>query len=168
MNLFIPKMYQKNIFTINYNILKQNGIELLIFDLDNTIGHIYENKINEETYNFLTNLKKSFKIVIASNSPTKRVNNFFLDTNLDYFSFSFKPSLISFKKIKKKYNIEYSKTAIIGDQILTDILGGNRLGLYTVLVDPISIDFKVTKLNRIIETKIKKKNNIIKGEYYEK
>ena len=165
--IFVPKMYQKNIFTINYNILKEKGIELLIFDLDNTIGHIHEDKINEETFNFLTNLKKSFKIVIASNSPKKRVSKFLLDSNLDYFSFCFKPSLISFKKIKRKYKIPYEKTAIIGDQILTDIFGGNRLGLYTILVDPISIDFKVTKFNRKIETIIKKRNNIIKGVYYE-
>ena len=58
--------------------------------------------------------------------------------------------------------------AIIGDQILTDIFGGNRLGIYTILVDPLDIDFKVSKINRLIEKKINLKNGIIRGNYYEK
>ena len=73
MKIFIPKMYQKNIFTINYNKLKQAGIKLLIFDLDNTLGSIDETVINEDTKNFLTNLATNFQIVIASNSKKKRV-----------------------------------------------------------------------------------------------
>ena len=43
MNLFIPKMYVKDIFSINYNKLKNNGYKIIIFDLDNTIGNIKEN-----------------------------------------------------------------------------------------------------------------------------
>ena len=65
MKIFIPKMYQKNIFIINYNKLKQAGIKLLIFDLDNTLGSIDETVINEETSNFLTNLATNFQIVIV-------------------------------------------------------------------------------------------------------
>ena len=164
MKIFIPKMYQKNIFTINYNKLKQDGIKLLIFDLDNTLGSIDETVINEETSNLATN----FQIVIASNSKKKRVSKFCSNLNIPFYTFSLKPTKKSFIKIKNDYNLDYNKMAIIGDQILTDIFGGNRLGIYTILVDPLDIDFKVSKINRLIEKKINLKNGIIRGNYYEK
>ena len=56
---------------------------------------------------------------------------------------------------------------IIGDQLLTDILVGNRKGLLTILVDQIdSYDLRKTRINRKIEKIIKKKYNMKKGEYY--
>lgn len=168
MKIFIPKMYQKNIFIINYNKLKQAGIKLLIFDLDNTLGSIDETVINEDTSNFLTNLATNFQIVIASNSKKKRVSKFCSGLNIPFYTFSLKPTKKSFIKIKNDYNLDYNKMAIIGDQILTDIFGGNRLGIYTILVDPLDIDFKVSKINRLIEKKINLKNGIIRGNYYEK
>ena len=76
MKLFIPDMYQKDIFTIPYQKLKEMGYQLLIFDLDNTIGSIKEKNCNLETINFLNQLSKDFQVVIASNSHKKRVQSF--------------------------------------------------------------------------------------------
>ena len=57
--------------------------------------------------------------------------------------------------------------AMIGDQVITDILGANCLHIYTILVDPIDKDLKVTSLNRKLEEIINKKNKLIRGNYYE-
>ncbi len=169
MKIFIPKMYKKSIFEIDYSKLKKLGYKLLIFDLDNTIGTISEKVCSKKSQEFLNSLTKDFQVIIASNSFKKRVSNFLKDTNLDYFSFSLKPTLKVLKKITKKYQIEYSKMVIIGDQVLTDIFLGNRKGLMTILVDPLYIkDFKITKINRNIEKLIMKKNKLIRGNYYEK
>lgn len=169
MNLFIPNMYKKDIFSINYDYLKEMGYKILIFDLDNTIGSIEENICNKKTVDFLNNLNKEFIVIIASNSLSKRVSFFCQDLNCFYYSFSLKPSNKVIYKIKKKYNVSYDKMVIIGDQILTDILIGNRKGLFTILVDPIKEkDFKITFLNRKLERFINTKNNLIKGAYYEK
>ena len=60
-------------------------------------------------------------------------------------------------------NIYASNTAVIGDQIFTDILGGNILGLYTILVDPISSkEFFWTRLMRMAEALVLKRNNFSK------
>ena len=61
---------------------------------------------------------------------------------------------------------------MIGDQIITDIYGGNRFGMFTILVDPLGKkDLKITSLNRFIENKIlnnyEKKDIMKKGVYYE-
>ena len=158
MKLFIPDMYQKDIFTIPYQKLKEMGYQLLIFDLDNTIGSIKEKNCNLETINFLNQLSKDFLIVIASNSHKKRVQSFCRNLKCKYYSLSLKPTLKVLRKIKKDYNIDYQKMVIIGDQVVTDIL-----------VDPIlNYDLKITGFNRMVEKILNKKNGIIKGQYYEK
>ena len=163
MKLFIPDIYQKDIYTIDYEKLKQDGYKVLIFDLDNTIGSI------QKTKDFLNKLASDFQIIVASNSLKKRVEPFLKGVNCSYFSLSLKPTLRVIRKIKKKYQIPYSKMVIIGDQILTDILVGKRKKILTILVDPIKdIDFKVTKFNRTFEKLIMKKNKIVRGNYYEK
>ncbi|MBQ8471963.1 MAG: HAD-IIIA family hydrolase [Bacilli bacterium] len=167
MKLFIPKMYQKDIFSINYQKLK-NKYKLIIFDLDNTIGSIKEDICNKETTDFLNNLTEYFIVIVASNSYKERVLNFTKNLKCDVFYLSLKPTLHVLRKIKKKYQIPYKDMVIIGDQIMTDIFVGNRKKLLTILVDPIrNIDFKITSINRYLEKIINKKNKIVKGEYYE-
>ena len=155
MKIFIPKMYVKDIFSINYDKLKEEGYKLIIFDLDNTIGDIKETICTKKTVNFLNNLNKEFIIIVGSNSSKKRVLRFCQNLECDKYYFSLKPTSKLLLKIKKKYNINYDKMVIVGDQLLT------------ILVDQINEkDFKITKINRIIENMIKKKYNIKKGEYY--
>ena len=167
MNLFYPKMYQKDIYSINYSKLKEK-YKLLIFDLDNTIGSIKEDVCNQKTTDFLNNLMDDFIIVVASNSHRERVLKFTKNLKCDVFYLSLKPTLHVLRKIKKKYQIPYSKMVIIGDQIMTDIFVGNRKNLLTILVDKVrDIDFKITSINRIFERKINKINNLKKGDYYE-
>ena len=62
--------------------------------------------------------------------------------------------------------------AMIGDQIVTDVLSGNKFGVYTVLVDPLGLkDLKITSFNRLIEDmivkKYSKKGIFERGKYYE-
>lgn len=167
MNLFIPKMYVSDIFHINYIKLKELGYKLIIFDLDNTIGSYKDSICNEKFASFLKKLKDDWLVVIASNSHTGRVKKFVNDLDIDYFSWSFKPTLKSLRRIQKKYKLEYSKMVIVGDQILTDILVGNRKSLFTILVDPLdNYDLKITGFNRMLEKRINKKNGIEKGKYF--
>lgn len=167
MNLLIPKKYVIDIFAIDYKKLKEVGYQLIIFDLDNTIGDVKTLICEKRISDFLNRINKEIPIIIASNSHKKRVSTFCKNLNCDKYSFSLKPTSRVLRKIKQKYNIEYDKMVIVGDQLLTDIFLGNRMGLLTILVDPKSEeDLKVTKLNRKIEMIIKKKYHLKKGEYY--
>ena len=76
------------------------------------------------------------------------------------------------EKMLKEYGFDLSEVACIGDQIMTDIWGANRMGFTSILVDKMTKeDFKWTKLNRIVECLILKhfhhKKRFTKGEYYE-
>ena len=61
-----------------------------------------------------------------------------------------------------------NNVAIIGDQIMTDINMGNRLGMKTILVDPLGEkDLKITFFNRLMEKIVLKRIKVKRGEYYE-
>ncbi len=172
MKKFIPSMYQKDIFSINYEKLKEMGIKTILFDLDNTLSPAYEMFYNEKTKELFNKLKKDFKLVIFSNNFEKRVKPIADFYGVDYTCVSIKPLGFKYHFIVKKYRLSKNQIAAVGDQLLTDILGGNSFGIMTILVDPISdVDEKETWLNRKIEARIlkkfKEKKILEKGKYYD-
>ena len=153
-----PNMYQKSIYTISYSKLRKMGIKCLVFDLDNTIALINQHKMTEETRKLLQSLKKEFQIVIISNNTKKRVKPYADDLQCDYVSSASKPFSKGFHKIRKKYHLKPTQMCMIGDQLITDIYGGNRYHMFTILVDPLGKkDLKITSFNRFLEKKILKK-----------
>lgn len=173
MKRFYPKMYKKTIYDINYDKLKEIGIECLVFDLDNTIALIDQDYVDSRTKTLFKKLAKQFKLVIVSNNTSKkRVGKYGDILSCDFIYNGMKPSRNSLRKIMKKYNLSNEKIAVIGDQLVTDIQMANRNKSYPILVDPMGKkDLKITSLNRFIERQIlknyKKKNIFNKGEYYE-
>lgn len=173
MDIFLPDKYYKNIYEINYMQLKDDGIKCLLFDLDNTLIPPHTKKPNKKLRDLFDNLKEQdFKVIIMSNSNKKRLTPFKEELLVDCSASSFKPAKTKFLKILKEYKFDLSQTAIIGDQLMTDIFGGNRIGITTILVNPISKkDFTVTKFNRKLEKNIEKKLHkrglFERGKYYE-
>ena len=168
MKVFKPKMYQKSIYDINYSILKKQNIKVIIFDLDNTLLGAYQEEPDDKLIKFINELKKDFKIIVASNNTKARVKKVCDKLDCDYLYSILKPTKLMKKYFKKKFNYDFSETVIIGDQVVTDILLGNRLNIYTILVDPREDkDLKITKFNRFLEKNIMKRIKIKRGEYYE-
>ena len=156
MDIFVPDMYQKSIYTINYKKLKKNGIKCLLFDLNNTLAS-YEIDYPDD---------------IISNSPKNRVRPFKEKLNIDSSFSSKKPFKKKYKKIMNLYNFKDTEIAMIGDELITDILGGNRMNFTTILVNGMSEEEPfhtriVRKVERIIIKKLNKKGILFKGEYYE-
>ncbi len=160
------KVYNKNIYSINYEKLIKKGIKLLIFDLDNTLGLVGEEVMPDRSLDLLNILKDDFYIVVASNNNKGRVAKF-VDGSFDFIHRSLKPTRRIERVIKKKYKVENNECAIIGDQIVTDIRLGNKCGYYTILVDPLGKYGKVSFFNRILEKRVKKKIQFKDGEYFE-
>ncbi len=167
-----PQMYQKSIYEIPYQKLKNKNIKCLVFDLDNTIAFIDQKELTKETKKLFQTLKKDFILAIISNNTTKRVKSYANQLECDFVAYAMKPFTRGFRKIQKKYHLRPEEIGMIGDQIVTDIYGGNRDHVYTILVDPLGTkDLKITSFNRLLEKKILKryeqKNIMKKGEYYE-
>ncbi len=173
MEKYVPDVYQKSIYAINYQKLWNQGIKCLLFDLDNTLVPPSVKKPNEKLQELFNDLKKmGFKLIIFSNSPKKRIKPFKDMLEVDCSASSKKPCKKKFLLVLSQYNYLVNEVAIIGDQILTDVLGGNNVGILTVLVNPVSKkDIFVTKFGRLLEKriikKLSKKSLFMKGKYYE-
>ena len=172
MDKFIPDIYQKNIYDINYENLKKKGIKCLLFDLDNTIVPVKSDVPNKKIKEFFAYLENDFKVIIISNSNKKRLIHFKEGLNIDVACQARKPLKKKYIKIMKLYKFKEHEIAAIGDQLLTDILGANRMGITSILINPIGDYEKFgTKINRFIEgfikSYLKKKKILVKGEYYD-
>lgn len=172
MNKYLPDIYKKDIFSINYIKLKERGIKAIIFDLDNTLALIDAVKIDQKTKRLINDLKKNFIVLLVSNSKKERVALFKDDLGLDAYHFALKPLTISLKKIKKKYNLNNNEIAMVGDQFITDMGYAHNGKILKIFVDNLGVkDLKVTSINRYFEQKIMskylKKGLFKKGTYYE-
>lgn len=171
MKKYVPKMYKESIFEVDYEKLEQNGIKCIIFDLDNTLVAVNATVPEKKVCYLIKKLKKIFKIfIVSNNSSKKRLDKVADALKIDYISFALKPLSFGFKKILKK-GFNSSEVCIIGDQIMTDVLGGNRMNIFTVLVEPIDKnELKVTSFNRYLESKkvanMEKLGLFKKGEFY--
>ena len=173
MEKYIPDIYAKSIYDINYDNLVNRGIKCVLFDLDNTLLPPKTKEVPKKLIDFIKQIKKTdIRFIVYSNSLKKRVSDIANKLNLEYFYNVHKPYNGKIDKVFKKYEYNQSEVAIIGDQLVTDILFGNRVGITAILVNPLSIHDKFfTKFNRFRERKIYKKlyqnNLLVKGKYYE-
>ena len=157
--LLYPNFYLKNIKEVDINLLKENNIEALLLDVDNTLIDLDRNLL-EGVDEWCDNLKKEgIKFCILSNSNKKdKVEKVAKTLDIPYVFFGTKPLKRGFKKAKEIANKDYKNIAIIGDQIFTDVIGGNRCKIYTILVEPISSrELFITSVKRGVENFIIKK-----------
>jgi len=161
-------MYYKSIFDIKYDILKKKNIKVLIFDSDNTIITYDEKVPDKKVVELFQRLSNDFKLFIASNNKKERVRRIGNHLNVHAFYSVVKPTKKIRKLLLRKFSVKMEEVAMIGDQIVTDIFMGNRLHMYTILVDPLSDkDLKITYFNRWLERGIMKRIKLKRGEYYE-
>lgn len=155
-NYFMPNAYVKSVFEINIDKLADTGVKGIITDLDNTlVGWDVVAPTEQIKQWFKEAREKGIQITIVSNNNEQRVGEFSKDLNVDFICKARKPMGRAFKKAISQMNIKPNETVVIGDQMLTDVFGGNRNGLYTIMVVPVKrTDGFITKFNRLIERRL--------------
>ena len=156
MKLLTPDLYVESVLHIDLNKLKEENIKGLIIDIDNTLVAWDIKYASNKTKEWLLSLKKEgFEVCLVSNNTEDRVVTFNEELKLSAIHRATKPRTLPFKRAMKLMGTKVNSTAVIGDQIFTDVLGGNRMGLYTVLVIPIeSKEFWWTTVVRKLERHI--------------
>ena len=134
-----PKVYINSVYNIDLmKLKKEKKIKGIIVDLDNTLVGWGKKEVSQRMIDWVKEAKKiGLKICIVSNTNSKRAEEFAKIFNIPYHSKYFKPFSIAFNNGLKILDTKKSETVVIGDQIFTDIWGGNRLRLLTILVTPI-------------------------------
>ena len=158
MNIY-PDAYFKKVEDINVEFLNKNRIKALLLDVDNTLVD-HTKKMTENVIKWAKELKgQGVKLYILSNTNDKqKIENIVKQIDIPYQHFAMKPLKRGFKKAQKALGEKSENIAIVGDQIFTDVIGGKRCHMYTILVEPIKEkDFWYTAWKRPIENKIKNK-----------
>ena len=164
MKVIYPNAYFSSVLDIKIGFLIKNKIKALILDVDNTLID-YNKNLSQDIVKWSHELQgQGIKMYILSNTNKKqKEEDVAKKLEIPYEYLAKKPFKKGFKKVEAKLNVKSKEIAVVGDQIFTDIIGGNRCKMFTILVDPVDEkDFWYTAWKRPIENKIKKK--IVKGE----
>ncbi|KMY43690.1 hypothetical protein AC622_05070 [Bacillus sp. FJAT-27916] len=153
---FLPAQHVKSIYEINPQDLKNKGIKGIITDLDNTLVEWDRPLATPELITWFEEMKRNdIKVTIVSNNKEVRVKAFADPLNIPFIFRAKKPMTKAFKHAVELMGIQKEQAVVIGDQLLTDVFGGNRSGFHTILVVPVAqTDGWATKLNRRIERRI--------------
>lgn len=153
MKILHPDLFVNSLLDIPLVTLREKQIEALIFDLDNTVTEWNSHLLRDDVARWFEMLRaQGFKACILSNNGEERVIKVARLLDIPYVHRAQKPRRVGFEKALALMEVSASQTAVVGDQIFTDIWGGNRAGLYTILVQPLAWrEFMGTKISRMAE-----------------
>lgn len=135
---FFPDYSYKSIDEIDVSVLYERGIRFVLLDIDNTLVPYTSPSPDERAIKFLKTLQDNgIKFCFVSNNSKQRIDLFNETIGAPVYSRAKKPLLFGIKKAMKNFGAKKHNTALIGDQLFTDILGAKRAKILTVLVCPI-------------------------------
>ncbi|TFE31623.1 YqeG family HAD IIIA-type phosphatase [Cohnella luojiensis] len=150
----LPDQIVNTVFDIDLDELKARGVRGIITDLDNTLVSAKTPLATPQLVGWLDLVKdQGFKVVILSNNNKTRVGNFAEPLGIPFIPAARKPAGAAFRRAINLMELTSEQAVVVGDQMLTDVLGGRRAGLHTILVTPIAPREEgwATQINRRIE-----------------
>lgn len=150
---FIPDYYFNRIEEITPAILKKLGIKGLVLDIDNTLTLDFSPDVSESVLAWLAEIKKEgFAAIIVSNNSAERAEPFAEKCALPFVARAKKPSARSLLAIGETLGCSLRETAVVGDQLFTDMAYAKNNGMVALGVKPLGGEKLVRiKLKRILE-----------------
>ena len=169
---FIPHDCFKDVFSIDYNKLYENGKRIILMDIDNTLIPYDIALPTPEIRALLENIQKiGFRIILISNNCLARVRAFTEPLGLEFVEKALKPFGRGYRQALKMASPHGTGEIVaVGDQLMTDVLGGNRFGIDVILVKPLKKRSEkwYTKFNRLNENHVLKRLKKKYPEVHEK
>lgn len=153
MSLFRPDLYHTDVHAIDLEALLADGVDTILVDLDNTLLPRDTNEVPDSLKDWARGLADAgFKVSLVSNNWHKRVQSVARELGFDLVAKAVKPFPFAFLIALRRLGSKRRSSVMVGDQLFTDVLGGNLLGMKTVLVSPLSsTDLPHTLLLRKLE-----------------
>ena len=161
---YIPFAHAKSIYDISVIFFKKLGIKTVLVDLDNTLDSYKALEPNKNALDLKAKLEAfGIKLIILSNNRKKRVAPYANKLGVEYRNSIGKPFTKKLLKFIKEKNLNIDETILVGDQLLTDVLMANKIGLKVILTEKIvEEDQWTTRFNRIREKGKRKKLHKLK------
>jgi HAD superfamily phosphatase (TIGR01668 family) len=156
MSILTPDIYYADVHAIDLDDLQERGIDTLLVDLDNTLVPRDTNIVTDQHRSWAGELeKRGFKVGLVSNNWHERVKGFAEELGFALVPKAVKPLPFAFLKALRMLDSSRTTAATVGDQMFTDVLGGNLLGMTSVMVKPLSeTDLPHTLFLRRIEERV--------------
>ena len=149
---FLPRIITDELTDLTPALLDRHGIRLLMMDFDNTIVPYTTNIPTEKMAAWLAEMSRShIQLCVVSNSRSGRVQVFCEKYGIPVITRAKKPGTRGIEECLSKFGIDRKQAAIVGDQIFTDTLGGNRAGVTTILIRAIDNHNIWLKLRHVAE-----------------
>ena len=148
----LPTVIVEKLTDLTPEFLREQGIGLLMLDFDNTIVPYTTNAPTEETVRWFRRMQSGdIRLCIVSNSRKPRVRVFCGQYGLDCITHARKPFSKGIRQCLERYSEAPGGCALVGDQIFTDTLGANCVGVRSILVKAIDNHNIWLKLRHVAE-----------------
>jgi len=163
----LPDFLVANVSKLDEVFYKTHGIKTVVFDIDNTLVAHTEPEPPQNVLSYFEFLKSiGIKYAIVSNNSKERVESFCKELAIPYYYKALKPRKKYLKKVLSDLGADAKTSALVGDQLFTDIFGGNRMNMLTILVTAVGEDeTSFVSFKRRFEKKILERNKVRLKEY---
>lgn len=150
--MLLPKHIFRKLTDISPEFLHERGISLLLMDFDNTMLPYTKDTPSEELLDWIHTMQSSgITLCIVSNSHKPRVPEFSARYQVPCVTHAAKPSTKGIVRAMERFGCTKAQTALVGDQIYTDVLGANRAGITSLIVRSIHNHNVWLKLRHVLE-----------------
>ena len=140
-------LLEDSILQLTPALLDQHQLKGLVLDVDDTLVSTKTTDVSPELLIWLAKIKTQTSVWLVSNNIKRsRIERIATSLDLPYIHGASKPSRRKLRKAVTAMNLPFEQVAMVGDRLFTDILAGNRLGLFTILVQPVSDGSTLHKL----------------------
>lgn len=159
MRKLVPFAHAQSLYEIDPEFFKSNGVTTIFTDLDNTLDSYRLRKPSAEAIALVKKFKDAgIEVVIISNNKKARVSEYCEPLGIDFMWMSGKPFPWKISKFVESKGLKKENIMMVGDQLMTDVLAGNRAKIRTILTEKIvEEDQPTTRFNRIFDRPIRKR-----------
>lgn len=138
-NLLQPDLIlEGSVLNLTPNIIQQYGLKGLVLDVDETLVPFTVGMASPELREWVEQIRTCTALCLVSNNLSEaRIGGIARSLNLPYYLGAAKPSRRKIRAALRGMDLPVHQVGMVGDRLFTDVLAGNRLGMFTILVEPI-------------------------------
>jgi uncharacterized protein len=138
-NLLQPDLILSgSVLNLTPDIIQQYGLKGLVLDVDETLVPISVGMASPELRQWIEEIRACTALCLVSNNLSEtRIGGIARSLNLPYYLGAAKPSRRKIRAALRGMDLPKHQVGMVGDRLFTDVLAGNRLGMFTILVEPI-------------------------------